>query len=400
VLQLKANGNDAARATWLARAPPVGQGGRPKEGESLDVFKSFVVDVYERKKYYTDGEAPVQQQHVPPQPQQQKTPLQQRLQASVAAPPVAVAVDLLDFGSFEITAVAAPTSSAAVFTSDFGSPPPFDPFDTSSPAAATTYPAASVPANNNNWAPSFSAAPTPALSDSIASFASPATFDPFQNGDFSTAGQTQTKKPVMNSSIMMNNGNAGNTISSMSMGSGNSNGMMGGGFGGGGNSMMMMNGNNNGMMGGGMNGSIGGMMPNAGFTPQQQQMQMRMMQQQQYNNGGFNMMAGYGSIKNSNVMMMNNNGMMGAGANSPSAITGAVNTMNPTMMTTTTTMMINGSSMMGGVNSGMGMHTSQQQSTMMMSNNHPITGSNSIANNFSGQQTKSNKHDPFASLGV
>ena len=87
VLQLKANGNDKARATWLAKAPPPGQGGRPQEGSDINVFKAFIVDVYERKKYYReDGDgsssaggggsavaaAPQQapQQHPPPQRRQ------------------------------------------------------------------------------------------------------------------------------------------------------------------------------------------------------------------------------------------------------------------------------------------------------------------------------------------
>lgn len=39
VLQLKTNGNDRARETWLANAPPVGQGGRPKEGDPIEKFK-------------------------------------------------------------------------------------------------------------------------------------------------------------------------------------------------------------------------------------------------------------------------------------------------------------------------------------------------------------------------
>mmetsp|Transcript_33939 Transcript_33939/g.39332 ORF Transcript_33939/g.39332 Transcript_33939/m.39332 type:complete len:433 (+) Transcript_33939:172-1470(+) len=51
-LALQKAGNDIARQTWLASAPPIGTMGRPKPGDSLNVYKSFVVDVYERKKYW------------------------------------------------------------------------------------------------------------------------------------------------------------------------------------------------------------------------------------------------------------------------------------------------------------------------------------------------------------
>jgi hypothetical protein len=52
VLKLKKNGNEVARNTWLAAAPEPGMGGRPKEGDDVNVFKRFVVAVYEEKKYY------------------------------------------------------------------------------------------------------------------------------------------------------------------------------------------------------------------------------------------------------------------------------------------------------------------------------------------------------------
>jgi len=56
VAELERKGNDYARRTWLKNAPPIGQGGRPKEGDHIDVFKRFVVDAYERKRYYDDDE--------------------------------------------------------------------------------------------------------------------------------------------------------------------------------------------------------------------------------------------------------------------------------------------------------------------------------------------------------
>ena len=55
VEELAAKGNDHARHTWLATAPPVGSGGRPTCSTSdLNVFKSFVVNAYERKLYYSN----------------------------------------------------------------------------------------------------------------------------------------------------------------------------------------------------------------------------------------------------------------------------------------------------------------------------------------------------------
>lgn len=55
VLQLKKHGNAHARNVWLANAPPIGTGGRPKEGDDINVFKRFVVDAYEHKRYYVDA---------------------------------------------------------------------------------------------------------------------------------------------------------------------------------------------------------------------------------------------------------------------------------------------------------------------------------------------------------
>ena len=52
VMQLKRKGNNEAIATWLANAPPVGEGGRPKQGDSISIYKQFIVNAYENKKYY------------------------------------------------------------------------------------------------------------------------------------------------------------------------------------------------------------------------------------------------------------------------------------------------------------------------------------------------------------
>ena len=67
--ELQRKGNDYARRTWLKNAPPPGQGGRPQEGDHVDVFKRFVVDCYERRRYY--GEDTGAPPAAAPAPQQQ-----------------------------------------------------------------------------------------------------------------------------------------------------------------------------------------------------------------------------------------------------------------------------------------------------------------------------------------
>ena len=55
---MQGGGNDAARKTWLAAVPPVGQsygsGRRPKKGDKVDVFKQFIIDCYEQKMFHGD----------------------------------------------------------------------------------------------------------------------------------------------------------------------------------------------------------------------------------------------------------------------------------------------------------------------------------------------------------
>jgi len=52
-------GNNVCRRTWLGNAPAIGEryngGKRPKEGDQLDIFKAFVIDVYERRKFLVEG---------------------------------------------------------------------------------------------------------------------------------------------------------------------------------------------------------------------------------------------------------------------------------------------------------------------------------------------------------
>ena len=151
VADLKRKGNDYARRTWLKNAPPVGQGGRPKEGDSVDVFKRFVVEAYERKKYYgeDEGAAPAHSNPAPaaaPRISARATTRAPVRKAVLppAAPPVAPVADLLDF-----------TSTTSVSTNNkFGTD--FDAFAPSTPsvlgpsAGATS---ATAPIQNDYFQP-------------------------------------------------------------------------------------------------------------------------------------------------------------------------------------------------------------------------------------------------------
>lgn len=116
--ELQRKGNDYARRTWLKNAPPIGTGGRPKEGDRIDVFKRFVVDVYERKRYYDDdeedsGTASGHHTHVASAvsarpvntaraPVVTRAPVRKAVPAHAPTPSAPVA-DLLDFGSMSLT---------------------------------------------------------------------------------------------------------------------------------------------------------------------------------------------------------------------------------------------------------------------------------------------------------
>lgn len=180
VAELKRKGNDYARRTWLKNAPPVGQGGRPKEGDSIDTFKRFVVEAYERKRYYGEDDGAAPAPVASPAPAQRpsratRAPVRRAVPPPAPAPAAPVA-DLLDFSA---------TSSA--------------------PASAT------FEANFDAFAPatpSVSATPTkaPIQNDPFASQATPAPtasgFN-FMNNSASTTPSTVTpkipaiKKPIM-----------------------------------------------------------------------------------------------------------------------------------------------------------------------------------------------------------
>ena len=352
VLQLKKAGNDVCRQTWLAKAPPIGTNGRPKEGDDINVFKAFVVNAYERKMYFSPGggdASPPPPPTPPRQQQQQPLPSTRTAVAPVrtAPTPAPASVDLFSFDAAPSIS-STPTPAAA---NDF-----FAPTATTAtgatPMANDPFAAAPSSINTNNNTQSFAnfASPAPAPIPPVA--AAPATFDPFtlsggsntnqstavppanDFGDFASAAPAPAaKKPIMNSA------NAGglnsNTISSM-----------------------------------------GGMM--APSPQQQQQMRMMAMQQQQ---------AGMGMPMNGTTMQMNPAmGMlpMNGGMN-------ATNSMMPNMM-----------------------QRAMPPSTMPMNqfmgstttNNNNAANGNTISASFgtagsSQPQGSSNpsKPDPFAGLG-
>lgn len=317
VLKLKTQGNDYARRVWLGSAPAVGTGGRPREGDDINVFKRFVVEAYERRRYYVEptsteggGDGPAVQSaprapapaastgapsrgFAPPPPSAPAAslnvpagnnywgaapapappPRMGRPAAAPAPPPApAPAVDLLDFGAFDSAATAPTTSQAHVAvvattpapTTTTTSTDPFDPFNNAAPSSS---PSTKASEDLFGSVPSSVAAP---VSAGIVG-GNDASFDPF--GGFNNGGgvqqqeqqSTARKTPIMNSSSsnMMGwggVGGGGGMMSSMTMNGGG--GMMAMS-----NSMPSAYGNNammggmSGMGGGGaMNGMNGGMM--------------------------------------------------------------------------------------------------------------------------------------------
>ena len=317
VLKLKRYGNDYARKVWLAHAPEPGVGGRPSEGSDINVFKRFVVEVYENKKYYSaDGEvsSPVKSsieapsQHkatfAPTEPVQSSKP---KPKAKPKAPAPAPVVDLLDFGAFDSTqtpgSVTQPVNqSSDNVSNDFAD---FGAFESAAPSTSNQ-PSTSVASPTFDAFADFSQAPAPAPVP-INTFdpfndASPATSTTTQSKDLlsmtqpttSTTVSTATKKPVMG-----NNQSTSNMISSMGQAP-----MM--------NNMGMNNMNNanqnmmNNMNMASFGGNNGMMMQNQGMMNSQQQI---MMMQQQMNN-----MAIHQSQQNqmqNNFNMMSNGMMMG-----------------------------------------------------------------------------------------
>ncbi|GAX15308.1 hypothetical protein FisN_8Hh395 [Fistulifera solaris] len=206
--ELERKGNAYCEATWLAKAPPVGQGGRPTTGSSIEVFKRFVVDAYEHKRYYSEQPiattASESASSYTPAPAFQKTSAaSQPTSMSFAAPPLAAsqpAADFLDFASFDTAPVV--SSGVAAPIAAHAATDPFAPV------------APSVPVSN----------PAPSSSDMFGDFASVsatgnnASSFAFINGNTTNAQASEpaNKKPVMNTAsangisnmpLMMNAGN-------------------------------------------------------------------------------------------------------------------------------------------------------------------------------------------------
>jgi hypothetical protein len=380
---LKTHGNEYARKVWLGNAPNIGEGGRPREGDDINVFKRFVVDVYEKKRYYVepvDGDSyeagassgsggsarPTSgvgtagrtiTSHKPNVALQQgvfnSVPVAAvRPPQPVAPAPVqaaAPAVDLLDFGAFDT----APPATAAPATATPANHL-FDPFNTNPPATSAPAPAAAIQ--------------TVAVSQN--GFGQDASFD-----HFGTMSSTQSVRssavPIMNNNFGMQNNAMGgmNSMSGMQNG-----GMMR-------NNAIMQNNpmHQNNMMG--MNNMM--MSNNMGMannnTMMQNQMHSNMMMPNQMNT--------MNGINN-----FTHNSMMGT----PNTNSGMSNTMMPNQMNT-----------MNGINNftnntNSGMHKilpAAPQLAMNMNIMQPM--SNSISNNFGSKPAApaDSKKDPFAGLG-
>jgi len=330
VMELQRKGNDYARRTWLKNAPPIGQGGRPREGDSVDVFKRFVVDVYERKRYYGEDEgvnaAPAVSSRpthfataIPSAPKTTTTTTTIRAPVRMAAPPPApppaaapVVADLLDFTSMPSTT----TSQASVVRADTGATfeANFDAFAPKPPAqvpaagfssGAASVATATAAVQNDPFQPTQSAAISTGSSFNFINNNNNNSSSSSNVATASLPGPTAPtvpaiKKPAMNNHNMCQKSSM---ISSMTMpGTSNNqhgkNGMMGNGMG--------MGWNNNGNA---MNqSSFGGM---GGMQPMQQQMtmqqqQMMMMQQKMNMMNGVGMGMGMGMVNNNAT----GNGMM------------------------------------------------------------------------------------------
>lgn len=308
-------GNNVARRTWLANAPPIGTGGRPREGEQdVNVFKRFVVQVYEERRYWADDAGAVA-------PPVATVPAHRPARTVAAAPvkrvpvpapaPAAPAPDLLDFGAFESApaapapAVAAPAPEPVV--ADFGA------FESApAPAAAAPVPAPAAATSASSFSPNFdafggsdpfAASTTPAASPPAAPTAAPQSgFGFIGNGPTSAPApapeQPKAKKPVMSMG-----GGGGNAAMISNMGGNAGVGAMNGG----GMNMMMgrqVGYNNMAMNGGGMNKMAvnmnGGGMNNPMMTMNSGGMNNPMMNM----NGGYNQTQQAQMMGSSQGMMM------------------------------------------------------------------------------------------------
>jgi Putative GTPase activating protein for Arf len=386
----RVGGNDVARATWLATAPPPGQQGRPSADgtSSMDTYKAFIVNVYERKLYYRESSnnnndnashaattrtatAPLSTTPAAAAAAPSPTPTT-RATMTTPAPlpqqPTVVVADLLDFGAAPAVPAASPNAASGMDL--FGD---FEPAATTTTAASSSAPTAAVvfdpfgtasaTSTTSQASSTFSALPT------IASTPTPASFDPL-GGHLGGEKSSQTKPPViMNNMSNSSSAGIGNWMAPMNS-AGAMNGMPYGGMGM--NSTMNANSGTNPMM---MN-SFGPMPP--GMQQQEQPMMAMMpnrftmpMQMQQQPQQQHFMMGGTTAF---------NNHPMSSGI-----------------------MMNNGFSQSAPV---MNHHVNPQLSSGVWSNNTSFNSSmgvqsNNISSNNRSQPSKSSStHDPFANLGL
>jgi hypothetical protein len=215
VEELRRKGNDYARRTWLKNAPPVGSGGRPQEGDDVNVFKRFVVDVYESKRYY--GEDGGAQQAAPaPTPQTRAAPKQIAAFAVPAQPPASFAVPASKPLPRKMEPVARPSFPApappVLDLLDFSAPssatPPgmfqanFDAFSSSpAPVASVLAPVAQATDSSFNF---MNSAPSPAATTASSNFAD---FSGMLSGPAPVA-QTQTQATASSSGFSFMNTSA------------------------------------------------------------------------------------------------------------------------------------------------------------------------------------------------
>ena len=347
-------GNNVARRTWLANAPPIGTGGRPREGEQdVNVFKRFVVQVYEERRYWAD-DAGAAAPPVATAPAPRPRTVAAAPVKKVPVPAPAPAPDLLDFGAFESApaapapAVAAPAPEPVV--ADSGA------FECAPPPAAAAAPAPAAATSASSFSPNFDAfgGSDPFAASTTAAVPPPAApaavaqdgFGFIGNGPTSAPApeQPKVKKPVMSMA------------------------------GGGGNAAMISN------MGG--NAGVGAM-----------------------NSGGMNMMMG-GQVGYNNMAMngggMHNMGMNmnGGGMNAPMMTMNSTGGMNTPMMN-----MKSGynhsqqAQMMGGSQGMMMQHQQQMQMQQMGFGAQGSMQQGSYGGNGTAQpSTSASVRDPFDSL--
>jgi len=433
VLKLSKHGNDYATKVWLANAPPVGTNGRPKEGDDINVFKRFIVDVYEKKLYYCEPAADengsggvVQavatgnQQHLQVAnnraSQQLQTANRRAVQPKKPAPPAPAqqqpAVDLLDFGTFdnalpsvtqptvvEMTKAAAPTTKQVATSSSVQQPAPFDPFNMNqSQSTATSTTTTAAASNNASNVDPFASSVASTPSNTTNAFGTSKTmgggasndapFDPFSshggltsssstmvanNSSMNGMQQQQQSQPVMKTPVMNSSSGSGVTNGGIMNGSGNNNNMFM-------NNSMMMNGSGNqgvGIMNGSVNQGMG-MMNGSGNN-------MMMMN----GSGNTNMMNGQGVMMNGsgNNMMMNNNMMLNS---SQGGNMGMLNTSHQQQQPPAMAMNMN---IMQPRNNSISNMGSPSGNGVVGSGGWSGSGGSSAA------KAEGNKSDPFAGLG-